>query len=178
MHDDLIDACEWAVKEGIADPTRLAIFGGSYGGYAALVGVTFTPDYFAAAVDYVGISNLANFMGKQPAVFRPGQLNCFHRHIGDPENPEQLPELLARSPITHVDKIVTPLLVAHGAMDVRVVQEEADLLVEALRERGTPVEYLLKADEGHGFQNPENVMDLFRTIERFFGEHLGSRTDL
>ena len=176
MHDDLIDACEWAVKEGIADPTRIAIFGGSYGGYAALVGVTFTPDYFAAAVDYVGISNLANFMGKQPAVFRRGQLNCFHRHIGDPENPEQLPELLERSPISHVDKIKTPLLVVHGAMDVRVVQEEADLIVEALRERGTPVEYLLKQDEGHGFVNPENVMDLFRTMERFLGEHLGSRT--
>jgi dipeptidyl aminopeptidase/acylaminoacyl peptidase len=176
MHDDLIDACEWAVKEGLADPARLAIFGGSYGGYAALVGVTFTPDCFAAAVDYVGISNLANFMGKQPAVFRPGQKNCFHRHIGDPENPEQLPDLLERSPITHVDKIVTPLLVVHGAKDVRVVQEEADLLVEALRARGVPVEYLLKQDEGHGFQNPENVMDMFRTIERFFGEHLGSRT--
>ena len=176
MHDDLIDACDWAVKEGIADPTRLAIFGGSYGGYAALVGVTFTPDHFAAAVNYVGISNLANFMGKQPAFVRPAQLNCFHRHIGDPENPEQLPDLLARSPITHVDRITTPLLVVHGAMDVRVVQEEADVLVEALRERGTPVEYLLKEDEGHGFQNPENVMDLFRTIERFYGEHLGSRT--
>jgi dipeptidyl aminopeptidase/acylaminoacyl peptidase len=176
MHDDLVDACEWAVKEGIADPARLAIFGGSYGGYAALVGVTFTPDYFAAAVNYVGISNLANFMGKQPAVFRPGQKNCFHRHIGDPENPDDMPELMARSPITHVDKITTPLLVVHGAMDVRVVQEEADILVDALRERGTPVEYLLKQDEGHGFQNPENVMDLFRTIERFYGEHLGSRT--
>jgi dipeptidyl aminopeptidase/acylaminoacyl peptidase len=176
MHDDLIDACEWAVKQGIADPTRLAIFGGSYGGYAALVGVTFTPDFFAAAVNYVGISNLANFMGKQPPFVRPMQLNCFHRHIGDPENPDQLPELIARSPITHVDKVTTPLLVVHGAMDVRVVREEADILVEALRERGTPVEYLLKDDEGHGFQNPENVMDLFRAMERFFGEHLGSRT--
>ena len=176
MHDDLIDACEWAVKEGIADPARLAIFGGSYGGYAALVGVTFTPDYFAAAVDYVGVSSLPNFMQKQPLMFRPQHKNCFHRHIGDPEDPQQLPDLLERSPITHVDRIVTPLLVVHGARDVRVVQEEADVLVEALRERGATVEYLLKEDEGHGFQNPENVLDLFRTIERFFGEHLGSRT--
>jgi len=175
MHDDLIDACEWAVKEGIADPSRLAIFGGSYGGYATLVGVTFTPDYFAAAVNYVGISNLANFMQKQPVMFRPQHKNCFHRHIGDPENPAELPDLLERSPITHVDKITTPLLVVHGAMDVRVVREEADILVDALRARGATVEYLLKDDEGHGFQNPENVMDLFRTIERFFGEHLGSR---
>jgi dipeptidyl aminopeptidase/acylaminoacyl peptidase len=178
MHDDLIDACDWTVKQGIADPSRLAIFGGSYGGYASLVGVTFTPDYFAAAVNYVGISNLANFMGKQPPVFRPGQLNCFHRHIGDPENPEQLPDLLARSPITHVDKIQTPLLVVHGAMDVRVVREEADLLVEALRARDVPVEYLLAEDEGHGFQNPDNVMTLFRTMERFFAKHLGSRSEV
>ncbi|WP_036567708.1 S9 family peptidase [Nocardia sp. BMG51109] len=175
MHDDLIDAADWAVAQGYADPARIAIIGGSYGGYAALVGVTVTPDYFAAAVDYVGISDLANFMRTLPPFTRPGLINSWYAYVGDPDDPAQEADMLARSPITMVDRIRTPLLVAQGANDVRVVQEESDNIVGPLRERGVPVEYLVADDEGHGFENPENQFRLFRAIERHFAEHLGGR---
>lgn len=137
MHDDLIDAVDWAVEQGYADPSRVAIFGGSYGGYSALVGVTFTPDVFAAAVDYVGISNLANFMRTLPPFVRPNLANNWYRYVGDPAVPEQEADMLARSPISRVDQIRTPLLVAQGANDVRVVQAESDNIVAALRARGS-----------------------------------------
>ncbi|NMD55525.1 MULTISPECIES: alpha/beta hydrolase family protein [Tsukamurella] len=176
MHDDLIDAVQWAVAEGIADPERLAIFGGSYGGYAALVGVTFTPDVFAAAIDYVGISSLPNFMATLPEIARPYLANNWIRYVGDPSDPDQRADMLARSPITRVDEIRTPLLVVQGANDPRVVQAESDNLVEALRARGVDVEYMIKADEGHGFVNPENTIDMFRATERFLAQHLGGRT--
>ncbi|MFF2852562.1 S9 family peptidase [Streptomyces sp. NPDC058001] len=176
MHDDLIDAANWAVERGFADPKRLGIYGGSYGGYSALVGVTFTPDYFAAAVDYVGISNLANFMRTLPSFVRQQLANSWHRYVGDPDAPAQEADMLARSPITKVDEIRTPLLVVQGANDVRVVQAEADNIVAALRERGVLVEYLVAEDEGHGFQNPENLITMFHAIERHFGTHLGGRT--
>lgn len=177
MHDDLIDAVEWAVAEGIADRARLAIFGGSYGGYATLVGVTFTPDVFAAAIDYVGISSLPNFMATLPEIARPYLANNWIRYVGDPSDPEQLADMLARSPITKVDEIRTPLFVVQGANDPRVVQAESDNLVEALRARGVEVEYMIKADEGHGFVNPENTIDMFRATERFLAQHLGGRTE-
>nr|WP_238589966.1 prolyl oligopeptidase family serine peptidase [Pseudonocardia sp. AL041005-10] len=173
MHDDLIDACDWAVGQGWADPDRIGIYGGSYGGYAALVGVTVTPDRFAAAVDYVGISDLANFMRTLPEFVRPYQVNAWYRYAGDPDVPEQAADLAARSPITMADRIRTPLLVAQGANDARVVQAESDNIVASLRERGVPVEYLLATDEGHGFANPENRIRLFRAMERHFAEHLG-----
>jgi dipeptidyl aminopeptidase/acylaminoacyl peptidase len=150
MHDDLIDGVNWAVQQGYADPDRVAILGGSYGGYAALVGVTFTPEVFAAAVDYVGISDLANFMRTLPPIARPHLANNWHAYVGDPDDPEQLADMMARSPITRVDQIKTPLLVIQGANDVRVVQAESDNLVTALRGRGVEVEYLIQADEGHG----------------------------
>ena len=175
MHDDLIDAVDWAVEEGYADRDRVTIFGGSYGGYAALVGVTFTPDVFAAAIDYVGISSLVNFMRTLPPAARPHLANNWHLYAGDPADPEQEADLLARSPITRVDQIRTPLLVIQGANDVRVVQAESDNLVEALRARGVAVEYMVKHDEGHGFVNPDNVIDMYRAVERFLGEHLGGR---
>jgi dipeptidyl aminopeptidase/acylaminoacyl peptidase len=175
MHDDLIDAADWAVAHGYADPDRIGIAGGSYGGYAALVGVTVTPDYFAAAVDYVGISNLANFMRTLPPFLRPRMANNWYRYVGDPENPAQEADMLARSPITMVERIRTPLLIAQGANDVRVVQEESDNIVEPLRARGVPVEYLVADDEGHGFENPENQIRLHRAIEQHLGEHLGGR---
>ncbi|OHT85004.1 S9 family peptidase [Mycobacteroides saopaulense] len=175
MHDDLIDAVDWAVKQGYADPSRVAIFGGSYGGYSALVGVAFTPDVFAAAIDYVGISNLANFMRTLPPFVRPNLANNWYRYVGDPAVPEQEADMLARSPISRVDQIRTPLLVAQGANDVRVVQAESDNIVAALRARGVEVEYMVKADEGHGFLNPENQIDLYRATERFLSEHLGGR---
>jgi dipeptidyl aminopeptidase/acylaminoacyl peptidase len=172
MHDDLIDAADWAVKQGYADPARIGIYGGSYGGYATLVGVTVTPDYFAAAVDYVGISSLPNFMRTLPEFLRPQMTNNFLLYCGDPDDPAQEADLLARSPITMVDRIRTPLLVVQGANDVRVVKAEADNIVEALRARGVAVEYLVAENEGHGFQNPENVMTMYRAVERHFAEHL------
>ncbi len=176
MHDDLIDAADWIVKQGYADPKRIGIYGGSYGGYASLVGVTFTPDYFAAAVDYVGISSLMNFMSTLPPFVRPMLKNSWLLYAGDPEDPIQAADMLARSPITKVDEIRTPLLVVQGANDVRVVQAEADNIVEALRARGVPVEYFVAEDEGHDFQNPENLITMFRAIDRHFAEHLGGRS--
>ncbi|MDL5156247.1 S9 family peptidase [Actinomycetospora termitidis] len=175
MHDDLVDAVRWAVAEGIADPDRVGIYGGSYGGYAALVGVTVTPDLFAAAVDYVGVSDLPNFMRSLPAFSRPFQATNWLLYAGDPDDPAQEADMLARSPITMVDRIRTPLLVAQGANDARVVQAESDNIVASLRERGVPVEYLLADDEGHGFANPENQFRLYRAIEAHFAEHLGGR---
>jgi dipeptidyl aminopeptidase/acylaminoacyl peptidase len=177
MHDDLIDGADWAVEQGIADPARIGIYGGSYGGYSALVGVTVTPDYFAAAVDYCGISSLPNFMRTVPPLwYSTIWKNSFLLYCGDPDDPAQEADLLARSPITMVDRIRTPLLVAQGAQDVRVVKEESDNIVEALRDRGVDVEFLVADDEGHGFQNPENVVALFRAIERHFATYLGGRT--
>jgi dipeptidyl aminopeptidase/acylaminoacyl peptidase len=175
MHDDLIDAVNWAVDQGYADRDRIGIFGGSYGGYATLVGVTFTPDVFAAAVDYVGISDLAHFMRTAPAIARPHMANNWHLYVGDPDVPEQLADMLARSPITKVDQIRTPLMVIQGANDVRVVQAESDNLVEALRARGVEVDYLVQANEGHGAVNPENVIAMYHAIARFFATHLGGR---
>ena len=177
MHDDLIDAVDWAVKQGYADRDRVAIFGGSYGGYATLVGVTFTPDVFAAAIDYVGISSLANFMRTLPAIARPHLANNWHLFVGDPNDPEQEADMLARSPITRVDQIRTPLMVVQGANDSRVVQAESDNLVEALRARGVEVEYMVKTDEGHGFLNPDNQIDMYHAVERFLAKYLGGRQD-
>jgi len=176
MHDDLVDGVNWAVQQGYADPDRVAIFGGSYGGYAALVGVTFTPDLFAAAVDYVGISDLANFMRTLPPIARPHLVNNWHAYVGDPDDPQQLADMMARSPITKVDDIRTPLLVIQGANDVRVVQAESDNLVTALRSRGVDVDYLVQADEGHGAVNSENVFQMYRAVAGFLARHLGSRS--
>lgn len=175
MHDDLIDAVDWAVAEGYADPARVAIVGGSYGGYAALVGITVTPEKFAAAVDYVGISDLANFLATLPPFVRANMTNNWIAYVGDPDDPAQFADMRRRSPITMIDRITTPLLVAQGANDVRVVQAESDNIVAPLRERGVPVEYLVADDEGHGFDNPENQVMLFRAIERHLAEHLGGR---
>ncbi len=175
MHDDLIDAVDWAVEEGYADRDRVAIFGGSYGGYAALVGVTFTPDVFAAAIDYVGISSLVNFMRTLSPAAKPHLTNNWHLYAGNPDDPAQEADMLARSPITRVDRIRTPLLVLQGANDVRVVQAESDNLVEALRARGVEVEYMVKDDEGHGFVNQENLIDMYQAVDRFLAEHLGGR---
>jgi dipeptidyl aminopeptidase/acylaminoacyl peptidase len=175
MHDDLIDAVDWAVARGYADPDRIGIYGGSYGGYAALVGITVTPDRFAAAVDYVGISDLANFLRTLPPFTRAYNVNNWYRYVGDPEIPEQEADMRTRSPITMADRITTPLLVAQGANDVRVVQAESDNIVASLRARGVPVEYLVADDEGHGFANPENRIRLYRAIEEHFAVHLGGR---
>lgn len=176
MHDDLIDGVRWAVEQGYADPERVAIMGGSYGGYASLVGVTFTPDVFAAAIDVVGISDLANFMRSQPDFVKPMLAYNWFTYVGDPADPEQEADMLARSPISRVDRIRTPLMVVHGANDARVVLAESDQLVEALRARDVPVEYIVMEDEGHAIENPENVIALYAAAERFLAEHLGFET--
>lgn len=176
MHDDLIDFADWAVDQGIADPSKIAIYGGSYGGYATLIAVTMTPDYFAVACDYVGISNLANFMETLPPFTKPLLGNSWYRYVGDPDNPKDREYMLSVSAITMVDKIKTPLLITQGANDARVVQAEADNIVKAMTDNGIDVEYMLAEDEGHGFQNPENIMEMFRRIESHFGKYLGSRS--
>ncbi|PNG95719.1 S9 family peptidase [Streptomyces malaysiensis] len=177
MHEDLIDAVEWAVGEGYADRDRVAIFGGSYGGYAALVGVTFTPDVFAAAIDFCGPSNLVTFLRTVPEFVKPQLVNNWYLYAGNPDDTEQERQLRTRSPISRVDEIRTPLMVVQGGNDVRVVRAESDQVVEALRARGIEVEYLVKDDEGHGFVNPENNIDVYRAADRFLARHLGGRPD-
>ncbi|MFI6347403.1 alpha/beta fold hydrolase [Streptomyces sp. NPDC050560] len=176
MHDDLVDAVDWAVEKGYADRDRVAVFGGSYGGYAALVGATFTPGVFAAAIDFCGISNLVTFLRTVPEFTRPHLLNNWYLFAGDPETPEGEAALWARSPMSRVDRIRAPLMVIQGGNDVRVVKAESDRIVEAVRERGIEVEYLVKDDEGHGFANAENDIEVFRAAERFLARHLGTGT--
>jgi dipeptidyl aminopeptidase/acylaminoacyl peptidase len=177
MHDDLIDGVEWLVAEGIADRSRIGIYGGSYGGYAALVGATFTPDVFAAAVSVVGPSSLVTLVRSFPPYWRPFLASTWFRYVGDPEDPEQLADLEARSPLNRVDAIRAPLLVVQGANDPRVTKAESDQIVSALRARGVEVEYLVADDEGHGFVKPENRMEAYRAVERFFAKHLGGRSE-
>ena len=182
MHDDLVDAVAWAVDGGVADPGLIAVYGGSYGGYAALCGVTFTPDLFAAAISYVGPSSLVTLIRSFPPYWRPFLEGTWFRYVGDPgteEEPDEevVADLLERSPLTYVDRITTPLMVVQGANDPRVTKVESDQIVAALRARGVDVEYLVKDDEGHGFANPENRLDLYRAMERFFARHLGGRSE-
>ena len=155
------------MKQGIADPTRVAVFGGSYGGYSALVGATFTPEVFASAIDYCGISDLTSFMRTVPSYWSKFMTSSFVLHCGAPA------DLPARSPMSRLDAVCRPLLVIQGAKDARVVQAESDNVVNALRARGADVEYVLKHDEGHGFLNPENNIDAFLAIEAFLARTLG-----
>ncbi|MGW5867071.1 alpha/beta hydrolase family protein [Streptomyces sp. NPDC055239] len=163
------------MNQGHADRDRVAICGSSYGGYSALVGITFTPDVFAAAVNLCGISDLANFIRTLPTFARSLIGNNFLAYVGDPDVPEQEADMRARSPITKVNQVRTPLMVVQGANDVRVVQAESDLMVKALRGRGVEVEYLVKEDEGHRFQKPENLVEIHYLLERFLARHLGGR---
>jgi dipeptidyl aminopeptidase/acylaminoacyl peptidase len=172
MHDDLIDAVKWAVDSGVADPKRVAIYGGSYGGYAALVGASFTPDVFACAVDIVGPSSIATLIKSIPPYWKPF-LAVFNRRVGNLETEEEF--LNSRSPITKVDAIKIPLLVAQGANDPRVKQAESEAIVAAVRKKGKDVEYLLFGDEGHGFARPENRMAFYASAEAFLAKHLGGR---
>jgi len=169
MQDDITDGVQWLVEQGIADPERIGIYGGSYGGYAALAGVAFTPDLYAAAVDYVGVSNLFTFMNTIPPYWKP-MLDKMHDMVGDPERDRE--RLAATSPALHADRIKVPLLVAQGAQDPRVNKAESDQMVEALRARGVEVEYLVKDNEGHGFHNDENKFEFYEAMERFFTQHL------
>ena len=175
MHDDLIDAVDWAVQRGITQRDRVAIIGGSYGGYATLVGLTFTPDRFACGVDIVGPSNLATLIESFPPYWRPFLEGSFIRHVGDPAVPEQRARMMAQSPISRVDRIRVPLLIGQGANDPRVVKAESDQIVAAMRQRGLPVTYLLYPDEGHGFNRPENSTSFNAVAEAFLSRCLGGR---
>jgi dipeptidyl aminopeptidase/acylaminoacyl peptidase len=174
MHDDLIDAAEWAVERGIARRDRIAIMGGSYGGYAVLVGLTFTPEVFACGVDIVGPSNLETLLQTIPPYWKP-VVEQFHRRMGNPETPEGLALLKERSPLWKADRICRPLLIGQGANDPRVKQAESDQIVDALRQRNIPVTYVLFPDEGHGFARPENNIAFNAIAEEFLARTLGGR---
>ena len=172
MHDDLIDAVEHVVGKGWVDRKRVAISGGSFGGYAALVGATFTPDVFCCAVDVVGPSNLQTLIESIPPYWAP-IVAQFHERVGNPETEADF--LWERSPLSKVDQIRIPILVAQGANDPRVKQAESEQIVNAMREKGIDHVYLLFGDEGHGFAKPENRMKFFQTAEQFLAKHLGGR---
>lgn len=172
MHDDLIDGVHWLVNQGIADPKRVAIMGGSYGGYATLVGLTFTPEVFCCGVDIVGPSNIITLIKTIPPYWEPLKAT-FARRLGVLERDEEF--MKSRSPLFFVDRIRVPLLIGQGANDPRVKQSESDQIVEALRKAGKPVEYLVYADEGHGFARPENRLHFYAKVEEFFAKYLGGR---
>jgi len=174
MHDDLVDAVQWAVDEGIADPARVAIYGGSYGGYAALAGATFTPDLFKCAVDIVGPSNLITFIETIPPYWST-YLTLLKQRVGDPETEADF--LKSRSPLFSVDRIKIPMLIAQGANDPRVKQSESEQIVAAMRAKGIDYEYMLFPDEGHGFAKPENRLRFYAAAEQFLAKHLGGRAE-
>ncbi len=171
MQDDVSDGVNHLVKQGVADSKRVCIYGGSYGGYATLAGLTFSPDLYACGVDYVGVSNLFTFMKTIPPYWKP-YLDMMYEMVGNPEKDKALME--SASPVFHVDKIKAPLLVLQGAKDPRVNVAESDQIVAALKKRGVDVEYIVKENEGHGFANQENRFEAYEAMERFFGKHLGS----
>ncbi|HBE47349.1 MAG TPA: S9 family peptidase, partial [Cyanobacteria bacterium UBA11369] len=172
MHDDLIDGVNWLIEKGISDPQKIAIMGGSYGGYATLVGLTFTPDTFACGVDIVGPSNIITLIQTIPPYWEPLKAMFYHR-VGNLETEEEF--LKSRSPLFFVDRIEKPLLIAQGANDPRVKQAEADQIVEAMRKANLPVEYVLYPDEGHGFARPENRLHFYAIAEEFLAKYLGGR---
>jgi dipeptidyl aminopeptidase/acylaminoacyl peptidase len=176
MHDDLIDAVDWAVAQGIADPDRVAIMGTSYGGYSALVGVTFTPEKFACAVDLVGISNLATFLNTIPDYWQTWK-SVLAVRIGDPNTEEGRRLLAERSPLSRADRIVRPLLIGQGANDVRVKAAESEQIVAAMQRHGIPVTYVYYSDEGHGLGRPENRRSFAAVTEAFLAQHLGGRCE-
>jgi dipeptidyl aminopeptidase/acylaminoacyl peptidase len=174
MQNDLTDAVHWAVEQGIADPKRVAIAGGSYGGYATLAGIAFTPDLYVCAIDIVGPSNVATLLGSIPLYWAPVKKRWVRR-VGDAEHDAELNRRI--SPLFHVDRIRAPLLIGHGANDPRVKQEESDRIVHAMREHHLEVTYIVYPDEGHGFGRTENNLDFFGRAEEFLGGHLGGRVE-
>jgi dienelactone hydrolase len=169
MQDDITDGVQWLISQGIADPKRVGIYGASYGGYATLAGVTFTPDLYAAAVNYVGVSNLFTFMNTIPPYWKP-LLPKLQDMVGHPERDKE--RLTRTSPALNAEKIKTPLMVVQGARDPRVNKAESDQMVEALRKRGVDVPYMVKDNEGHGFRNEENQYEFYGAMEQFLGKHL------
>ncbi|MBN2611564.1 MAG: S9 family peptidase [Bacteroidales bacterium] len=176
MHDDLMDAVNWAVNEGIAMKDKIAIMGGSYGGYATLVGLTFTPDVFVCGVDIVGPSNLRTLLETIPPYWEP-MINMFTTRVGDHRTEEGKALLDARSPLSYVDSIRKPLLIGQGANDPRVKQSEADQIVKAMKEKNIPVTYVLYPDEGHGFARPENRLSFNAITDIFLANYLGGRSE-
>ena len=174
MHTDLIDGKDWAGKQGYADPSKVCIMGGSYGGYATLVGLTFTPDAFACGVDIVGPSNLVTLLSTIPPYWTPIK-SLFKRRVGDVETEQDF--LKSRSPLFKADQIKAPLLIGQGANDPRVKQAESDQIVEAMRKNKKPVEYIVFPDEGHGFARPENRLKFYAAAEPFLAKYLGGRAE-
>jgi dienelactone hydrolase len=174
MQDDITWGVKYLVDQGIADGKKVGIMGGSYGGYATLAGVTFTPDLYAAAVDYVGPSSLITLLENIPPYWEAGR-QLFYQRMGDPTTAEGKAQLERQSPINHAKKIKTPLLVVQGQNDPRVTKREADQIVIALRDRGFPVEYINAPDEGHGFARPVNNLAMVAAAEKFFSKYLNGR---
>lgn len=169
MQDDVTDGVNWLIEQGIADPKRVAIYGGSYGGYTTLAGLAFTPDVYSAGVDYVGVSNLFTFMETIPPYWKP-YLEMMYEMVGNPKTDSA--QFIATSPVFHADKIKAPLFIAQGKNDPRVKQSESDQMVEAMKKRGIDVEYMVKDNEGHGFHNEENKFDFYEAMEKFLKKHL------
>ncbi len=174
IQDDITDGVNWLIDQGIADPERVGIYGGSYGGYCTLAGVAFTPDLYACGVDYVGISSWFTILEGIPPYWEPMR-EMFFEMVGHPEKDKELLERI--SPLFHADKIKAPLFVAQGANDPRVNIKESDQIVDALKKRGIEVEYMVKDNEGHGFRNEENRFDFYRAMEKFLAKHLGGRAE-
>jgi dipeptidyl aminopeptidase/acylaminoacyl peptidase len=174
MHTDLIDAVNWAIKSGVANPKKIAIYGGSYGGYAALVGAAFTPDVFCCAVDVVGPSNIVTLLKSIPPYWAP-MLNMFKHRVGDPDKEKEFLE--SRSPLFKANQIKIPLLIAQGANDPRVNQSESERIVQAVRKAGKEVQYIVFPDEGHGFARPENRLKFYAAAEAFLAKYLGGRSE-
>lgn len=172
MQDDITDAVHWAINQKIANPSKIAIYGGSYGGYAALAGATFTPDLYRCAVDIVGPSNLVTCLKSIPPYWST-QIHTWYNRVGNPNTEQEF--LNSISPLFHVDAIKIPILVAHGANDPRVKQTESEQIVAAMKARGIDYEYLLFPDEGHGFMKPENKLKFYKTAEKFLAKYLGGR---
>ena len=170
MQDDISDGVNWMIDEGIADPDRIAIYGASYGGYATLAGLAFTPDLYACGVDYVGVSSLFTFMESMPPYWELYR-SMMYEMVGHPEEDKEL--LASASPLLHIDKIKAPLFIAQGANDPRVVKAESDQIVEALKNAGIDVPYMVKDDEGHGFYNEENQFDFYTEMEKFLTKYIG-----
>ncbi len=177
MHDDLIDGVNWAVERGVADADKVAIAGGSYGGYATLIGVSFTPDAFVCGVDIVGPSSLVTLVESFPEYWKPFLEGTWFKYVGDPSKPEDREDMLARSAISRVDDIKVPLLIGQGENDPRVTKLESDQLVKVMADKGLPVTYVNFPDEGHGFARPENRLAFYSVMEGFLGTCLGGRAE-
>lgn len=176
MNDDRVDAVKWAIEKGIADPKRVAVFGGSYGGYSALAGATFSPEIFRCAVDLVGPSNMFTFLNSIPPYWKP-MLGMLHQRVGDLNDPKDAEQLKAQSPLFFADRIKIPMLIGQGANDPRVKQAESEQIVSAIEKNGKKAIYVVYPDEGHGFKRPENNIDFNARVEAFLAENLGGRAE-